>query len=296
MTNEERDLITRFIARAAGAPQAGGFAGSVPAAAPALPPIDPEADALIKDLFNRYPEAAYRITQMALVEEQALIEAQNRFKRLEWELEQARQQAQETQAQAAQSRPSRGLFGGLFGGGSAPPPPQQPYQQPQYQQPQYQPPPPPQYGPGYQPGMFQRSGSGFLGSALTTAAGVAGGVLAADALSNLFSGHHGGFGGGGLGGSGEQSPWAAQPAGAGGNPWDNAQNQNDPNWDTASNAPDAANQGGWDTAGNNPAPAADQGGGWGDQSNAPDPGVDSSGMDDSSGGGFDAGGGGFDDT
>ena len=42
--------------------------------------------------------------------------------------------------------------------------------------------------------MFQRSGSGFLGSALTTAAGVGGGILAADALMDLF-GHRGGGGG-----------------------------------------------------------------------------------------------------
>ena len=39
--------------------------------------------------------------------------------------------------------------------------------------------------------MFQRSGSGFLGSALTTAAGVAGGLVAGNALMSLFSGSHG---------------------------------------------------------------------------------------------------------
>lgn len=39
--------------------------------------------------------------------------------------------------------------------------------------------------------MFQRGGSGFLGSALTTAAGVAGGMMAANALEGLFSDHHG---------------------------------------------------------------------------------------------------------
>jgi hypothetical protein len=55
MTNEERDIITRFVMRIAGAE--GG--GSVPASAP-LPPIDPEADALIAELFNRYPAARYR--------------------------------------------------------------------------------------------------------------------------------------------------------------------------------------------------------------------------------------------
>src|SRR5438105_15283541 len=105
-------------------------------------------------MFSRYPEAPYRITQLAFIEEQALAQAQNRIKQLEWELQQARQQAQQAQ-QDAQSRPSRGLFGGLFGGGAAQqPPPQQPYQQAPQQQ--YQaPPPPPQYAPGYQPAMVQ---------------------------------------------------------------------------------------------------------------------------------------------
>ena len=36
--------------------------------------------------------------------------------------------------------------------------------------------------------MFQRSGSGFLGSALTTAAGVAGGLVVGNALMNAFGG------------------------------------------------------------------------------------------------------------
>ena len=49
--------------------------------------------------------------------------------------------------------------------------------------------------------MFQqRGGSGFLGSALTTAAGVAGGMVVGNALMGAFSGHGGGgegmFGGG----------------------------------------------------------------------------------------------------
>ena len=206
MTNEERDLITRFIQRVGGVPAASGFAGgSVPATTPPLPPVDREADALIADLFARFPEARYRITQMAFVQEHALMEAQNRINRLEWELNQARQEAAPAQPAAspwgapmAQQPPppppqGRGLFGGLFGGRQAPPPgyQQQPgYQQPAYQQPAYQP-PPPQYAPGYQPGMFQRpGGSGFLGSALTTAPGVAGGMVMGNALMNMFSGGH----------------------------------------------------------------------------------------------------------
>ena len=102
MTNEERDIITQFIARVSGAqaPTQPSFGGSVPATTtPALPPVDPEADRLIADLFTRYPEARYRITQLAFVQEHALAEAQNRIQRLEWELQQAQQAAQQAQQQ-----------------------------------------------------------------------------------------------------------------------------------------------------------------------------------------------------
>jgi hypothetical protein len=223
MTNEERDIITQFIARVGGGQSVAqpSFGGSVPATtAPPLPPVDPEADRLIGDLLNRYPGARYRMTQLAFVQEHALTEAQNRIQRLEWELQQAQQQAQQQQQQAGSGG---GFFSGLFGGGSrpsAPPPqggpgpawnqgaPQQGYQQ-------APPPPPPQYAPSYQPGMFQRPGSGFLGSALTTAAGVAGGLVAGNALMSLFSGSHGmggGFGGGFGGSPMVGSPWSTPAA------------------------------------------------------------------------------------
>ena len=65
--------------------------------------------------------------------------------------------------------------------------------------------------------MFQPRGSGFLGSALTTAAGVAGGMVAGNALMNLFSGGHAGMGSpmgspGGFMPVQPANPWAA-PAG-----------------------------------------------------------------------------------
>ncbi|HXA20908.1 MAG TPA: DUF2076 domain-containing protein [Acetobacteraceae bacterium] len=224
MTNEERDIITQFIARVGGAqaPGQGTFGGSVPATtAPPLPPVDPEADRLIAEQFSRYPEARYRLTQLAFIQEHALAEAQNRIQRLEWEAQQARQAAQQAQQQPAGSS-GGGFFGGLFGGGSrSAPPPQQGGPGPAWNQgpgpaPNYQQgaPPPPQYAPGYQQGMFQRQGSGFLGSALTTAAGVAGGLVAGNALMNLFSGSHGmggGFGGGFGGGGAAASPWGTAP-------------------------------------------------------------------------------------
>ncbi|MBS1096785.1 DUF2076 domain-containing protein [Gluconobacter sphaericus] len=201
MNNEERDLIARFVARVGGGPQVTG--PGQPPAAP-LPPIDPEADRFIADNFQKYPEARYRVTQMAVVQEAALAQAQNRIRQLEFQLQQAQQQLAQVQ-QSGASKP--GLFGGLFGGGnrpqqSAPPPGWGAQAAPQSNfapQQQYG------YPPGYQPGMFQRGGSGFLGSALTTAAGVAGGMMAANALEGLFSDHHsaGGDAAGGWGAGGD---------------------------------------------------------------------------------------------
>ena len=227
MTNEERDLITQFIQRVGGVPArpAGGFGGSVPSTAPtvqALPPVDPEADALIGDLMQRYPEARYRLTQMAFVQEHALAEAQNTINRLQWELDQARAQQERAQqapampaaspwGAAAQLQPqqSRGMFGGLFGGRQSAPPPPSGGQPQGYGQPQFgAPPPQPVYPPGYQPGMYQqRGGSGFLGSALTTAAGVAGGMVVGNMLMNAFSG-----GGHAQAASAAASPWTAPTA------------------------------------------------------------------------------------
>jgi hypothetical protein len=111
--------------------------------------------------MTRYPEARYRLTQMAFVQEAALVEMTNRIQQLEWEVEDARRQGAATQ--------NRGMLGGLFGGGAARPAPMPPRPQPQYP-------------PGHNPGMMQRSGPGFLGTAMMTAAGVAGGLLLGNAI------------------------------------------------------------------------------------------------------------------
>lgn len=261
MTNEERDLIEKFVARVGGV-ASGGFSASVPVSQSNLPPIDPEADRFIAQQFQSHPEARYRITQMAVVQEAALVEAANRIQRLQAELEATRRQAQQSAGQ------HRGFLGGLFGGGSQPAPAQQPpgvwnqgAPQQQYAPPQYAQPAMMAAPPGVQPGMFQRSGSGFLGSALSTAAGVAGGVVAGNVLMDMFSGHGGGMGmGGGMFGGGGFAggmPMNSETtvinnygdAAGGGGGWDNASQGSggavDPAWDNSSQG-DSGGGGGWD--------------------------------------------------
>lgn len=246
MTNEERDLIEKFLSRVGGAAQ-GGF-GSVPGSQPNLPAIDQQADQFIAQEFQKYPEARYRVTQMAVVQEAALVQAQNRIQQLQFQLQQAQQalQAAQQQASAGQQK-SGGFFGGLFGGGqsaqpqSAPPPgwggrPAAP--------PQYQPQPMPY---GMQPSAFQ-GGSGFLGSALTTATGVAGGMLAANALTSLFSGHHdGGMGGGdmGMGASTTNETIVNNYGDAGADPFAGSGVQADPGFDAGGDWGGDAGGGDW---------------------------------------------------
>ncbi len=285
MTNEERDLIARYIARVAGAPQGGGFTGgSVPQSAQQLPPIDRDADAFIAQQFQQFPDARYRITQTALVQEGALAESQNQIRRLQWELQQT-QQAMQQQRQQGGAQQKGGFLSSIFGGGSSQP--QRGMGQPGYGggfQPT-SPPPQPQYPPNYQPGMFQRGGgSGFLGSALTTAAGVAGGMVVGNALMGAFSGNHGG---GGLFGGGTNTADA-------GSPWDGAGVS--PVNDTSGGFLGGAAGGADPFAGG----GADKDfGGGNDSGFSQDASYDQGGSDPfggagDSGGGFDSGGGGFD--
>lgn len=166
-------------------------------------PRDALAEARIKEHMTRQPAAGYYMTQSILVQEHAIksLDAQNKqqaqqIQQLQDELQQAKSQA----AQPAQS--SGGFLSSIFGGGSSrdaqpaqsapassgggwreparpsfgqPAPQQQNYGAPQqnYQQPQQAPAAP--------------IGSGFLGGALKTAAGVAGGVMLAEGISSLFN-------------------------------------------------------------------------------------------------------------
>jgi hypothetical protein len=287
MTPEERDIIARFVQRVSGAPAA----GSVPAtqAAP-LPPVDPEADRHLATLFEQYPEARYRMTQFAFGQEHALQGAAQQLQSLQQENAALREQLSGGNLPAMPGQPQAqggGFFSRIFGGGQQQPPQQAPYAQ-AYGQPGYGRPgygqqgygqqgygqqgygaPPPGYNnPGYgygQQGMAQRGGSGFLGSALTTAAGVAGGMLAFNAIEGLFSNRGAEQMGGGMAGADpaaggfDQSGWASMPdqgQGADASGWGNNAADNS-GWQTM---PDqGADNSGWQ---NDPGAGGDTGGGW----------------------------------
>ena len=155
---------------------------------------DPEAGQMIDQAFRANPDAAYVLTQHALLADQALHQAQAQIDAMQAELDRLQPRPQ----------PSSFLGGGGLGPRVAQPQSawaQAAQPQPQYGQPQYA----PQQGGGFfggGPFSGQQSGLGsFLKSAGTTAAGVAGGAFLFEGLSNLFGGHQG-FGGGGFGGGG----------------------------------------------------------------------------------------------
>jgi uncharacterized protein len=182
MTPEERQLLAGLFQRVAST---------------ATTPRDAEAEAFINDAVRAQPHAPYVFTQTVLVQQQALEAATRRI--------------QELEAQAQNQPPQTSFLGGLgkslFGGGGAPPRSAYdaggyPRQSGPAPQPQSQPYPPQAYPPPPAgPWGAAPVGGGFLQNALTTAAGVAGGLVVADSLRGLFGGH-GGFGVGGLGAGG----------------------------------------------------------------------------------------------
>jgi uncharacterized protein len=174
-------------------------------------PRDPEAERFIQEKIRQQPYAPYAMAQAVYVQEQALQNLNAQLEALQAELEETRQRPQ-----------GGGFLSSLFGGGSREPErPRPAFGQPQQGGPWAQgggfqagagPSGTGQGGPwaGSQPGMApgmgqpgmptqggafgapQRGGSGFLGTALTTAAGVAGGMMLGNALSNAFGGSSGG--------------------------------------------------------------------------------------------------------
>jgi len=168
-------------------------------------PRDAQAEARIKEHLTRQPAAGYFMTQAILVQEAALKSLDEQNKQLTQQIQQLQSDLQQARAQAAAPAPSTGggFLSSIFGGSrDAQPAPMQsaapassggwreparPSFNAQPQQnfgaaPQNYAAPPQNYG---QPPAAP-AGSGFLGGALKTAAGVAGGVMLAQGISSLF--------------------------------------------------------------------------------------------------------------
>jgi len=159
----------------------------------AAAPRDAEAEAFIAEAVRAQPYAPYLLAQTALVQQHALDAAAERIQALE------ARAAQPAQEASFLGNLGRSLFGG-----------EQPAPRPGYdasanQRAATSPPPAapayaPPLGPWGAPPLAPRGG--FLASAMTTATGVAGGLLAANAIESLLGGGRGGLFGGNGGGFG----------------------------------------------------------------------------------------------
>ena len=194
MNSEERQMITGLFDRMRG-----------------VGPMDKDrdAEALINQSVRQMPDSAYMLVQSVLVQENALQQAGSRIEELEERVRMLEEQT--ARAQPQQSSGGGSFLGGLFGGskpaqsqplarGSVPAmgsrpmgAPSMPAGSPWGQQ-AAQPQGYAQQGQGYGAPMQQApaqapAGGGFMKSALTTAAGVAGGMLLADSIRGMMGGH-----------------------------------------------------------------------------------------------------------
>lgn len=174
MTPDERQLITGLFDRLR---QTG------------LPEKDRDAEQLINVQLRQTPDSGYMLVQSVIVQEMTLEQLQARVEELE---------DQVRQLERARPQQSSGSFlGGLFGGGSSAQRsatgsvPATSRQSSGFGQGPVRAPGQPaspwgnqgQAAPAQQP-----AGGGFMRSAMATAAGVAGGMLAANAISNMLGG------------------------------------------------------------------------------------------------------------
>lgn len=165
MTPDERDLINGLFDRMR---------------AYDLPQKDRDAEALINQAVRATPDAPYMLVQSVLVQEQALEAANARVQELE---------ARVRELEGAQPQQGGGSFlGGLFGGGARPDPERRssvpaigsrsggvPSMLPSRMQAAQEP-------------AQQPATGGFMRTAMTTAAGVAGGMLLAEGIRSMMGG------------------------------------------------------------------------------------------------------------
>ncbi|MCD5988147.1 MULTISPECIES: DUF2076 domain-containing protein [Pseudomonas] len=168
-------------------------------------PRDVEAEARIKEHLNQQPAAPYYMAQAILVQEAAVNQLNQQVKERDEQIQRLQAELQQAKAQgsSAPAQGGGGFLSSIFGGGGNRP-------QSQPQQSFSQPPassgggwrdggpssPPPYNAPQGNQGNYAAPqqqaprGGGFLGGALQTAAGVAGGVMLAQGLSSMFGSHN----------------------------------------------------------------------------------------------------------
>jgi uncharacterized protein len=166
---------------------------------------DRDAESLIISNARQNPDAGYLLVQNVLVQEHLVQQQQQELQAMQARIEELEAMVSRQQPQHQQPAGNGGFLGGMFGGrpAAAPAPsvpvsrqaPAPTYTQAsspwgnrsaapqggQYQQPPAYQPPPQQAAPG--------GGGGFMRSAMGMAAGVAGGMLAANAISNMMKGN-----------------------------------------------------------------------------------------------------------
>ncbi len=179
MTPDERQMLTGLFERIKSA---------------ANGPRDGQAEAFIADNVKALPVAPYLLAQTVLVQEQALGAASQRLQELEDKIHALEQQQQSPASFLG------GLSKSMFGAASPPPAaaaprpyaaptaPSGPWGQPAPTGPWGQGQQATPSGPWAQPALG--GGGSFLSGALTTAAGVAGGMLLANSMRSLFTGGH----------------------------------------------------------------------------------------------------------
>lgn len=191
MTPQERDVIAGIFDRLRQAENQ---------------PREPEAERFIAERLREQPYAPYAMAQAIYVQETALANMQAQIEELQAQV----RQLEERPAPAAAPAQSGGFLSGIFGGGQ--PEAARPRSVPSFPQRDAQPASPvwntrrPDAGPasqaqavgpaGQQPSPWSnqaaqppgRAGGGFMATALTTAAGVAGGMMLGNVLSNAFGG------------------------------------------------------------------------------------------------------------
>lgn len=171
MNNQEQTLIDDLFAKLKTAESTAGAR-------------DAAVEAHINEHLRRQPAAPYYMAQAIVVQEAAVNQLNQQVRERDEQILKLQAELQQARSAQAPASGGGGFLSGLFGGGqpqrTAPPPSGGGWRDSGYAAPP---------APAAAPAPAPAKGSGFLGGALQTAAGVAGGVMLAQGISSLF-GHH----------------------------------------------------------------------------------------------------------